>query len=193
MKKVVVLAIFVLISLIGFSQKNMPVDKSGKITYKEVFNVAITTDQSVQILRNYVDTSMFFQSDKNENNINEREGNIIKYSGRIRTYYNEKRALLAENPTSNKGTWMKDVWKEWGYVSFELSFLVEEGKVGYKFTNFEHKHDTELGSGFLEQDLGQNTKQFYWDEYKNQVNRYVLQMTKEIKGLFKDKGLIEEW
>lgn len=193
MKRISTLLILTLTITLSFAQTNMPIDKNGKITFKEVFEANITADEAAKILDSYIDTCMFFQSDKNDLNIEERQGNIIKYNGRIRTYYNEKRALLAENPTSNKGTWMKDTWTEWGYVSFELSFMVEDGKIGYKFTNFEHKHDTEQGSGFLEQSLGQNTKQFYWDEYKNQVNRYVLQMVGEIKGLFKDKGMVEEW
>jgi hypothetical protein len=192
MKKTILTLAMIVISIATYCQ-DMPIGKSGKITFKDMFNVSITTSESAEILNAYIDTCMFFQKDNNELTSAELQENILRYKGRIRTYYNEKRALLKENPTSTKGTFMKDKYIEWGYVTFDLSILNENGKVGYKFTNFEHKHDEEKGGGALERNIGQNTRQAFWDDYKHQVNKYVIQMIDEIKELYGDKGVSEEW
>jgi len=201
MKKFIILLVIALNVINAYTQVNMPVDKSGRITYKEILDLNITGSEISQLLDNYISQSEYIENIKNDvetemQNSEKTEGNdreIIYYKVKIPVYYNEKKEWLNNNPSSTIGTWMKDKDVQYGYVECELSFMIENEKLGYKFTNFIHKHDKEPACGELEQRVGKNTKEFYWNGYKSQVNQVVNDIILEIKALFRDKGLVEEW
>ncbi len=184
---------FVSISQVVIKKIDMPIDPStGKITYKNMINTEYTIDENISNIEKLISKNENISSliDSVINLHVDTNRIVLEYTGELPVTYNKKKSLTSDNTA---GMFMKSKDEPWGYVQFDISFLLIEGKLGYKFTNFYHKHDTEYDCGALEQKVTPYALERYWWQYKEQADLYVKNIIREIELITQNKDLGEEW
>lgn len=178
-----------MLSINLFGQTNLPIDsKTSKITYKNIIETENDSIENITILKQVLNGNEKFSA------LNEKVENgrlIFDSKGKLTVYYNLKSTAKEGSISSLMNT--KD--KEYGYVEFDVSFMISGKKLGYKFTNFTHKNDKgpKHSCGELEQVIGNNTQIEYWNGYKEQTDKFITAFISDLENALKNKNAGEDW